>query len=537
MRKFLILILSLFFSVQFATAQDMPKVPGDKPKLIVIAVVDQMRFDYLYKFDSYFSNGGFKKLVNEGTVCKNAHHNYLLTQQLPGYVTIMSGAEPSSHGLISDKWVSRVNNETIEAGVDTKAKALNAHGKDLYFSPNHLRTSFFSDELSLSNNGRSKIMSIALDGDVAALAGGHTADDAYWFDHGSGNWITSTFYHDSLPAWVRQFNEKKLADVYLDRKWMPLQPHKEVEDTGKFTLKNFVHDLVNLKRLTNNYRVLKRTPFGNTLTKDFAISAIVNDSLGKDQYTDVMMVGFNAPGYINQKNGPMSDEIADTYQRLDRDIAHFLSFLDAEIGNENVLFLLTSDRGTGYTPEYLAQNGIPSGEFDHRKMMAILKAYLNVVYGKGEWIQNYNAKQIYLNHQLIEDAKEDLHEMQERIARFLIQFSGIADAMPASIMQKSSFTDGVNYMMQNSFHRQRSGDIIINLEPGWIEQTDKKVLQNSGYNYDVHVPLIWYGWKMPRLTLYRDIKTSDIAVTLSEFLEIAPPNGSTGNVIEELLGR
>ena len=537
MRKLFSFILLFVFSTQIVVSQNMPKVPGDKPRLIVVAVVDQMRFDYLYKFDNYFTNEGFKKLVNEGTVCKNAHHNYLLTQQLPGYVTIMSGAEPASHGIIADKWVSRVNNKLIEAGVDNKVKALDAHGEDLYFSPGHLRTSFFSDELSLSNNGRSKIVSIALDGDVAALAGGHTADDAFWFDHGSGNWITSTYYRDSLPTWVKQFNAKKLADVYLDRKWMPLQPEKEVEDSGRFTLKGFMHDLVNLKNLTNNYRVLKRTPFGNKLTKDFAISAIVNDSLGKDNHTDVLVVGFNAPGYINQKNGPMSDEIADTYQRLDRDIAHFLSFLEAEIGNEHVLFLLTADRGTGYTPKYLKKNGIPAGEFDHKKMTAVLKAYLNVVYGKGEWIQNYSSKQIYLNHQLIEDAKENLHEMQERIARFLIQFSGIADAMPTSVLQKSSFMEGINYQMQNSYHMQRSGDVIINLEPGWIEQTDKKVLQNSGYNYDVHVPLIWYGWKMPRLTLYRDIKTSDIAVTLSEFLEIAPPNGSTGNVIEELLGR
>ncbi|PLX22319.1 MAG: hypothetical protein C0599_06600 [Salinivirgaceae bacterium] len=534
---FILFFLFLTIFISQSVAQNMPRVPGDKPKLIVIAVIDQMRFDYMYRFSDQFTNDGFKKLTNEGTVFKNATHNYLLTQSIPGYVTIMSGAEPANHGVVSDQWISRVNNQMIKAGLDPKVEAIDAKGDNLNFSPRHLRTSFFTDELNLSNQSRSKIYSIALDGDVAAMAGGHSADGVFWFDHASGKWITSTFYRDSLPSWVRKFNEKKLADIYLDRKWMPLEPEKEVADTGKFTIKGFMHDLINIKKLTNNYRVIKRTPFGNTLTKDFAIASIVNDSLGYDNYTDVLVVGFNAPGHINQKHGPMSDEIADTYHRLDRDIAHFLSFLDAEIGKEKVLFLLTADRGTGYAPDYLEANGVPSGEFDHKQMIAVLKSYLNVVYGKGEWIQNYSAKQIYLNHQLVEDAKVDLYEMQERIARFVVQFSGISDAMPASIMQKSSFVSGTNYLMQNSYHRQRSGDVIINLEPGWIEKTDKKVLQNSGYNYDVHGTLICYGWKMPRLTIYSDVKTSDIAVTLSEFLEIAPQNGSTGDVIQELLGR
>lgn len=536
MRFFLIVISFLIIS-NVATAQSVPSVAEDKPKLIVIAVVDQMRYDYLYRFSENFSEDGFTKLINEGTVCKNTKHNYLLTQRIPGYVTILSGAEPASHGVVADQWISRVNNQIINAGKDDKTQSVGADAQGLNFSPKHLRTSFFSDELCLSNNSRSKIFSIAMDGDVAAMAGGHTADGAYWMDHTTGHWVTSDFYRDSLQKWVNDFNNKKLADIYLDRKWIPLQPEKEVEDSGKFTVKSFMHNLINLKRITNNYRVLKRTPFGNTLTKDFAISTIVNENLGGDNATDILIVGFNASGHINEKHGPMSKEIADTYHRLDRDIKHFLGFLDNSIGKENVLFLLTADRGTGYSPEYLKNKGIPAGEFNHKKMLAVLKSYLNIIYGKGKWIQSYNAKQIYLNHRLIEDAKVDLYEMQERVARFLIQFSGISHAMPATIMQRSSFASGTNYLMQNSFHQQRSGDVIINLEPGWIEKTDKKVLQNSGYNYDVHIPLIWYGWKMPRLTIYREIKTSDIAVTLSEFLEIAPPNGSTGNVIEELLGR
>lgn len=535
--RFISIALILFLSISIAQSQTVPKVPGNKPKLVVIVVIDQMRFDYLYRFEDRFTEGGFKKLMNQGTVCKNAKHNYMLTQRIPGYVTIMSGAEPATHGVVSDQWISRVNNQIVKAGFDASTTSIDAKGKDLNFSPKHLRTSFFSDELSLVTNGKSKVFSIALDGDVAAMAGGHTAKNAWWFDHGSGNWTTSTHYRDSLPKWVRLFNEKKLADTYLSKKWTPLKPETETVADSTFSLKGFMHNLINIKKITNNYRILKETPFGNTLTKDFAITAIVNDSLGHDKHTDVLVLGFNAPGYINEQNGPMSDEIIDTYTRLDIDIEHFLAFIDAEIGSENTLFILTSDRGTGYSPAYLAKSGIPSGEFDHNKLIAVLRSYLNVIYGKGDWIQNYSAKQIYLNHQMIEDAKIDLYEMQERIARFVVQFSGIADAMPASIMQKSGFTQGLNHLMQNSYQRQRSGDVIINLEPGWIELTDKHVLQNSGYNYDVHVPLIWYGWKMPRYTIFREINTTDIAVTLSEFLEIAPPNGATGNIIKELLGR
>ena len=300
----------------------------------------------------------------------------------------------------------------------------------------------------------------------------------------------------------------------------------------------FPYDLNKLslvKRNTRDYEVLKYTPFGNVLTKDFAIAAIMNDSLGLDDYTDIISIGFSANEYIGRRFGSNSVEMEDAMLRLDSELVHFLSFLNDFVGKENTLVILTADHGLTYHPGYLASHRIPSGEFNQNSSMSLLASYLNVVYGKGNWLKYYYAQQLYLNHELIEDSQVDLEEIQNRVARFMIQFEGVSNAITSITIQNTNFNEGIFRKMQNGFHQKRSGDVVINLAPGWVEKDDPSASYHSSYIADNHVPLIWYGWKIKRSTINRSVNMIDIVPTLSSFLDISRPNASSGTIILELV--
>ena len=541
------LFCGIIFNSTNLQAQNRKKIPPDKPKLIVGIVLGQMRYDYLFRYWDKLGEGGFKRLVNEGTFCKDARYNYLYTQTCPGYATISTGAMPSVHGIVADQWYDRLKNKTIVCTEDDAYKTTGGSYEEGRRSPLQLLSSTIGDELRFSNNFKSKVISISLDPEPAILSAGHTATGAYWYDKENGNWITSSYYSDSLPDWVVKFNQKKFPDIYLDHQWetlLPISTYTEsLADNNEYEVginkqKTFPYNLSVLSRKTNgkrNYDLLKYTPFGNNYTKDFAISAIVSENLGKHENPDILLVGFSASEYIGKLYGANSVEMEDIFLRLDRDLEHFLSFIDENIGVENTLLFLTADHGIAYIPKYLEASGVPSGIFNQYQAMSLLGSYLNVLYGKGDWIKLYDNQQIYLNQNLIEDSKLSLESFQTTVAQFMVQFTGVANTMTTTTLQKSNFTTGIFYKMQNSYNQKRTGDVILNLEPGWIDKSDNATLPNSSYSYDAHVPLFWFGWKIPRKTIYQAVDITSIAPTISGFLDILSPNGSYATPMMEMI--
>ncbi len=538
---FLILLPTLIYG------QNHKKIPSEKPKLIIGIVIDQYRYDNIYRYWDKYEEGGIKRMVQFGTYCKNASYDYLINETAVGHATIGTGTLPSHHGIISNNWYVRLKDEVVNCVEDDRVHSLGGNYESSRYSPHRLLSSTFGDELKLANNLRSKVIGVALDNNAAILSAGHSADYAFWYDDETGNWVTSTYYVDSLPDWIVEFNDKRFPDTYLERLWEPLLPIEayieSVNDTNDLELglkgqNVFPYDLKKISLLPGNkkdYKILKMTPFGNMLTKDFAITAIFNEELGKDSYTDLIMIGFSANEYIGKYFGANSVEMEDAILRLDRELAHFIRFIDEFVGEENALFFLTSDHGLSYHPEFLQRNKIPSGEFKPFSALSLLASYLNVIYGKGEWIKYYYAQQLYLNHELIEDSEISLSEIQDRVAQFLIQFSGVSNAVTSYTLQTANFSEGIFHKIQNGFHQKRSGDVIINLAPGWVEKVDEQSSYHSSYVGDNYVPLIFYGWKIKRAEINRPVKMIDIAPTLSYFLEIARPNASNGNIILELV--
>ncbi len=538
----LISILIIFFA-NLATAQKRKDIPPDKPTLIIGLVIEDMRYDYLYRFWDNFGEGGFKKLIAEGTLCKNANYNYMLTQTAPGFATLATGCEPTVHGIVSDYWYQRIKKLNTYSVFNEKTKTVGVDNDIFPYAPTNILTTTFTDELKLFNNSKSKVIGISIKPEGAVLAAGHLGNSAYWFDDETGKWITSTYYCDSLPTWVNTFNDKKFPEIYIERDWLPmlsLESYQSGAHQGNSNAIGFSSENKFAKRISGFlkkdrvYAMLKTTPFGITLTKDFAISAILNEDLGKDEFTDYISIGFSATSRVSESCGPNSIELEDMYIRLDRELEHFLTFIDEEFGKHNVLVYLTSDHGTAYNPEELKMQGIPAGEFNGERAVMLLGTYLNAIYDKGKWITAYHNKQIYLNRRLIEDSDLKLNEFQDVVAQFMIQFTGVANIITATTLEQSHFSDGVFSYMQNSYNQKRSGDIIINLEPGWIEKGNYISTANSANRYDTHVPLIWYGWKIKRSKISRAIYMEDIAPTISNFLDIPFPNGCTGSVITEL---
>ncbi len=540
--------MNILCSIEMSSfAQNGKKIPSEKPKLIVGIIVSQIRSDYLYRFWDKLDEKGIKKLVNRGTFCKNTSFNYLLSQEGVGHASIVTGTTPANHGIVGKNWYLYLQDKVVGNTEDKNQKSVGGSYESGMQSPKNLMTTTLSDEIRLSNNFKSKVISVSFNPSPAVLSGGHTANAAYWFDEVSGNFVTSSFYMDSLPTWVNNFNSKKLPDIYLEKEWNTLHPishySESLPDDNKYETgikgnNTFPYNLMELSKSTKkkkNYEILAKTPFGNSLTKDFALSAIVNEELGEDQFTDVLYISFTAIENIGNLFGPNSVEVEDAFLRFDKEVAHFLEFIDDNFGKENVLIFLTTDHGVAQVPTYLNDKKIPVGYFNHYGAMSLLNSALNNVYGKGKWIKAYHSQQIYLNRILIEDSRLSLEEFQNFVAQFMLQFSGVSNTITSSTLQTNNFTSGIFQKIQNGYNQKNSGDVIINLMPGWVEKSDGSTNHNSSYAYDSRIPLIWYGWKIGRGTISRPIDIIDIAPTISYMLNIPYPNASTGQPIIELV--
>jgi predicted AlkP superfamily pyrophosphatase or phosphodiesterase len=549
MIKNIIFTIAIFLSFYSVTAQIKNKIPPEKPTLIIGIVVEQMRFEYLDRFWNKFEKDGFKRLIGNGTNCKNTNINYMFTQTSPGFATIYTGTNPSVNGIVADEWY-KINGNLVESVKDDKYKGVGTTREEIgHYSPRNILTTTVSDEMKISDK-LSKVFSISMNKESSVISGGHMADGVFTWDEISGNWISSSYYYDSLPTWVNEFNKKKFHETYLLKEWNTLLDINKYTESRNDTAEYeygigtnrqsvFPYQLGNMSNMANknkikNYSILEQVPYGNNFTKDFAISTIVNENLGKDKHTDFISISFSSTENIGQRYGPYSVEVEDTYLRLDKEIAHFLSFIADFVGKENVLIFLTSNHGVAEIPEYSKQKRLPSGQFKGTYSIALLKSYLNAIYGEGEWISGYKNQQIYLNKNLIETSKYSVQEVQQVVAEFVLQFSGVANIITSTQMMQTNFSQGSFAKMQNSFNQKRSGDIMINLKPGWIEDVTFATFSNSPYTYDTHVPLVWYGWKIKRKTIFKEIGIEDIAPSISSMLNISFPNGYSGTPIYEI---
>lgn len=516
----------------------------EQPKLVIGIVVDQMRYDYIYRYWDNFSENGFKRLVNEGYFCRNANFTYVPTYTAPGHASIYTGTTPSMHGIIGNNWFDRSRNKSIYCTSDYAYKTVGSTSSAGQMSPHNMLATTVCDELRLSNNKKSRVIGIALKDRGAILPAGHTANAAYWFDDLTGNFITSSYYMNELPAWVLAFNKENRVQKLLNNSWeLLLSPDKYLQsnsDVNKYegmfkseTSPAFPHRLPQLMKDNGGLGLVRLTPFGNTLTKDFAIATLQAEQLGKKGATDFLTISFSSTDYIGHQFGPGSMEMQDTYLRLDKELADLLSFLDTYIGKKNVLVFLTADHAGVENPAQLGDLNIPSGYFDSEHPIDSLKSFLAKNYGD-TLVLAYSNEQIYFNQTYIRAKNLNIENIQNDAATYMLKFRGIANTATAHCMNNSEFNNGIKSFMQNGFNQKRSGDVLINYEPAWIEFSRTGTTHGSPYSYDTHVPLIFYGYTIPKGSNSEPVSVIDIAPTISQLLNIQFPNACSGKPIIQL---
>lgn len=532
------LIMSVLFNLTFAEQKP-------KPKLIVGIVVDQMRQEYLYRFADRYREGGFKRLMNEGFMMKNGHYNYIPTYTGPGHASIYTGATPATHGIIGNNWYVRSLNRSIYCAEDSTVSHIGGTAKSGQISPRNLLTTTITDELRLATNKRAKAIGIAIKDRGASLPAGHLGD-AYWYDSNNGEFMTSTYYYDELPEWVRAFNAKKIADKYLTQTWEPLYPIdtyvNSIDDNNDFEAPfigketpTFPYNLTTLRENNGGYGLVASTPFGNQLTLDFAYAAIEGERLGKGSETDFLAVSFSSPDYIGHRFGPSSKELEDNYLRLDMEIEKFLNYLDENYGKDQYLIFMSADHGVAEIATYMQSENIPAGNINPGYIRNQLIGYTNELYGEGDWILNISNEQVFLNHTLAREKNIQLDGMREDLANFLLRFNGIKEVYTASTMRTQDFTKGRAQLLQMGYNQKSSGDLLMILEPGWLSGGTRGTSHGTGFTYDTHIPILFFGWGIKPGSSTRYTTVTDIAPTISMLLEIRLPNGATGQPIFEII--
>lgn len=518
-----------------------------KPKLVVGIVIDQMRYDYLTRFEKRYGENGFKRLLKNGYSLQNAHFNYMPTYTAVGHASIFTGTTPSNHGIISNNWYDKFAKESIYCVDDVNYKTIGNNGTVGQKSPKRLYTTTITDELRLAQNMKGKSIGISIKDRSAILPVGHTANGAFWYDGGDKNqWVTSSFYMDSLPNWASEFNDNNKANEYLNNNWKTLYDIKtysqSIADNNVYEKKlkgketpTFPKKLKELREKNGNYNLIKTIPAGNTFTVDFAKAAIKGEKLGKSNYIDFLTISFSSTDYVGHRYGVDAVETEDTYLRLDKDLADFFIFLDTEVGKDNYTLFLTADHAAVQVPSYLQSLKIPAHYMDIKKFRDFILDVTQKYFNSKDLIENVSNYQIFLDKEKIESLGLDKNKVAQRLADEVMSFNEIYKAVTARTLQTTTFTSGILNSLQNGYNQKFSGDVLMIPYPATLIGDRKGTSHGSGYSYDTHVPIIFYGNGIKKGSSAKKYEITDIAPTIASLLHIEFPNGTSGKVIEEVL--
>lgn len=498
------------------------------PKLVVGLTIDQLRTDYLEAFSSLYGDRGFKRLWKEGRVFHNAEYTFSGVDRASAIAAIYSGTTPSINGIISSQWMDVSTLRPVNSTDDT---AFMGYYTDQTCAPTKLLTSTLADELKIATQGKGLVYAIAPFCDAAIFAAGHAGNGAFWINPNTGKWSGTTYYGE-FPWWASQYNDRQSIDFRISNmSWEPVYPRGMYTFLPEWRDVTFKYKFDDDKK--GKFRRFTTSPFVNDEVNALAEEALGKGSLGMDDITDLLALTYYAGNYAHKSVQECAMEMQDTYVRLDRSIANLLDALDKKVGLQNVLFFVTS---TGYTDTESVDSGlykIPSGEFRLNRCAALLNMFLMATYGEGKYVEAYHDQQIYLNHKLIEQKQLNLTDVQEKSADFLMQFSGVNEAYSAHRLLLGSWSPEI-YKIRNSYHRKRSGDLLIDVLPGWNlvdENTNENTVVRHSY---IPTPLIFIGHSVKPAIIQTPVTIDHIAPTVAHSMRIRAPNACSTAPLTDL---
>lgn len=515
-----------------------------RPKLGVVVVVDQMRFDYLERFREQFT-GGLARLLESGAVFTDAHQDHAFTETAPGHATIATGAFPSHHGIVSNNWWERAEGGVVYSVEDAEAPLVGdteAGGR----SPNRLRRSTLGDWL-LESSPESRVLSVAIKDRSAILMGGHRGRSVYWYQPASGSFTTSTYYRQEYPSWVTRLNEARAADRFRIRQWTQLfdpeayaasrEDHYSSEFDGQHT--TFPHDPsddLTYGRI-GYYQALLYTPFADELVLDFAKEGVIAEGLGADSIPDLLFIGASAADFIGHAYGPYSQEVQDYYLRLDRLLGDFFAFLDGQVGAGSYVVALSGDHGVLPMVEELRRRNVDAGRVDPAELEPALR---HIVSGAVRELAITRPPELHRANGIVldfGDAPPDsvaVAALRRRVAEHLRGHDAIADTYtPEELAADTTADRPYLEAFRRSFYPNRVADVLLRLREHYLA-TNRPTFTSHGspYRYDTHIPLIVLG---PGVTPGRrdeHVRSVDLAPTLAALLGITPPGDLDGGRLD-----
>ena len=518
----------------------------ERPKLVVGIVVDQMRWDFLYKYQAKYGNGGFKRLLNEGYSFNNVMIDYIPTVTALGHTSIYTGSVPSIHGIAGNDWTDKETGKNVYCTTDETVNAVGTEAKKIgQHSPRNLWSTTITDQLGIATNFRSKVVGVSLKDRASILPAGHNPTAAFWFDETTGNFITSDYYLKELPQWLNEFNKEENGKKLVSNGWKTLLPISEyfesTEDnvawenllgsakTPTFPYENLAKDYDAKKG------VIKTTPFGNSLTLKMAEASINGYGMGEDHITDFLTINIASTDYVGHAFGPNSIEIEDTYLRLDQDLEAFFQQLDKKVGKGNYLVFLSADHGAAHSEGYMQANKMATGFFGEG-LEKTLNDELEKKYAGSKLILGIDNYQVYLNQNVIKEKGLETDEVKKTILGLLNKDKRVLYAVDLEEVAEAAIPEPIKTRIINGYNWQRSGDIQIVSHDGMLPTYAKKGTTHSVWNsYDAHIPLIFMGWKVKTGQSAKPYHMTDIAPTLAQMLKVENPSGNIGNPITEVL--
>lgn len=492
---------------------------GGIPRLVVNITIDQFNSDYLEAFNSLYTSGGFRKLLEEGRVYENAVNDFTPVDRASSTATIATGATPYYNGIVSRSWLDRETLRPVFCTDDRKVSSAVGYAKA---SARRLLTSTIGDELKLYTQGVGKVFGIAPDRDVAILSAGHSADCAVWIDDNNGSWATTEYYPQARAIWLANFNKSNaISSSISTQKWSPLTIPS---GTSKFFINNssqtsFSHRFTGSRKFVE----YKHSALVNGDITNIALQCQQSNELGADDVTDYLSIQYYAGLFKDMTLSECHLELQDTYVRLDKEIKRLIETLEQRVGKGKVLFVVSS---TGYdtadNADYEKYN-IPTGTVYINRTSNLLNMYLSSIYGAGQYVDAAYNNQIYLNHKLLENQHISLSDILNRSSEFLHMSEGVRDVHTASSIL--SATNGYSMQLRNAFNPTLSGDIIIEISPGWKIVNEDTAESHTSTAFAIRFPIIFYGCDLKAEVLPDVVSTDCIAPTISKAIRIRAPNG------------
>lgn len=556
-------------------AETSTPAKASRPRLVLLIVVDQFRYDYLTRFGDLFGSRGIGRLMRDGASWTEANFDHVPTFTAPGHAVFMTGAWPSQTGIIANEWYERDTGRKVKSVTDDSTRMLAGLPEQKSYSPRRLLCSTVGDELRLADNDRSRVIGISTKDRSAILPAGRRANAAYWFGTDNGNMVSSTYYFNQEPDWVVRFNERHLADKLFGAHWDRLLPETEYlrragkDDVPWENLDKSSNDTNFFPHVTTGgaarpskpfYKALDYTPFANDLLIAFAEEAITNERLGNGEDTDVLSVSFSANDYVGHRFGPYSQEAMDMSLRVDRQIGTLLDFVDARVGLQNTVVIFSADHGASAVPEQAALMNLPGRRYIKPELLKLIEDGLKAKYARPDrpatdYIQTFTNRgeteggflnsNFYLNRAALKRDGIDLDECERAVGELAMRIPGVARYFARAQLESNSVSsaDPIARRVLHGFYPSRSGDVIIVFEPYNIlfdlpdDPTDPRssATHGSPYSYDTHVPLIIMGRDFAGGRYSQAATPADIAPTLASLLGVQAPSCAVGRVLSEAM--